>query len=341
MNTSQEYSKIILDEAIKAFDKHIGKVGEHSFAAKDEVYIQPYVFISFHFIQMVVAGWKDADFDTLAAVSGASALFGYQPGEFMPKYAHLSVGAEQRIATATGFGYEWVNFDSREDAWNILKQSVDAGKAVKGWDWENILFAGYQDAVQPEERQVYAMADGPDTYSKWLTWAEFSEWYERIKEWNAASFGRHSERIATKPDKDVAQQVIQDLVAWSTEPPKTVRERHAKAIFGLDGIEVYAAMCADTETYDKVVACHDINPQWITRNSTAIYLKHIVEAAMLPEVANTHILTAAEQYRAVYECWQAYYKLLGHHTTDSAHDVRKFQENNYPNNDVQSRFNLR
>ena len=98
----QDNQKVLLDEAVATFDRFIVKVGDHSFATEEEVYLQPYVDISFHFIQMHVAGWTDVDFDTLTAVSGASALFGYQPGEFMSKYAHLNVGADQRIADATG-----------------------------------------------------------------------------------------------------------------------------------------------------------------------------------------------------------------------------------------------
>ena len=47
----------------------------------------------------------------IAAVSGASALFGYQPGEWMPKYAHLQVNPDQRIAEATGLPVQWTEKD--------------------------------------------------------------------------------------------------------------------------------------------------------------------------------------------------------------------------------------
>lgn len=319
---SRAYPKTLLRDVVATFDAFIGQIGEHAVKTKTEVYQQPYVYVSFHLIQMAVAGW-DVDFDTLTAVSGASALFGYQAGEFMPKYAHLSVGADQRIAEATGFGYEWVNFDSIEDTWVLLIESVNAGKPVKGWDWENILFAGYQDADEPEQRQVYALADGPGTYSKWLTWAEFTEWYELVKGWGATAFGRHTERVETKLAKEVALQVVRDLVAWSAEPPQAVLERYPKATFGLDGIEVYASIVAETETYEDVVACHDINPQWTTRNSTAAYLKRVAEAGLFPEAVNNSVLTASMQYRAAFECWLAFYALLGHRATESTRNVKE------------------
>ncbi len=321
-NKKKDTSNVLLNKVPEVFAQFIGQVGEHAFATEEDVYIQPYVYVSFHCIQMHVAGWTDADFDTLTAVSGASALFGYQPGDFMPKYAHLSIGADQRIAEATGFGYEWVNFDSLEDAWAIIKQSVEAGKPVKGWDWENILFAGYRETEQPEGRQVYALADGPETYAQWLTWAEFTEWYERVKGWGATSLGRYTERVSTKPANNVATQVIQDLVTWSTEPPEPVREQFPKATFGLDGIKVYATFCEDTETYADVVACHDINSQWTTRNSTALYLKDVAEVGLFSDAVNAHVLAASEQYRAAYECWQAYYTLLGHNVTEKARNAR-------------------
>ena len=95
------YQKVLLQNVVETFDQFIGQVGEHAMKTETELYQQPYVYVSFHLIQAVVAGW-DVNFDTLTAVSGASALFGYQPGEFMPKYAHLSVGADQRIADAVG-----------------------------------------------------------------------------------------------------------------------------------------------------------------------------------------------------------------------------------------------
>ena len=128
---------------------------------------------------MRAAEWREVDFDQLAAVSGASALFAYESGEFMPKYANLSIGIDERIAEATGFGYEWVDFRGVDGAWELIKESVDSDRSVKGWDWENILSAGYQDALEPEGRRIYAMVDGPDTYSRWWTWEEFGEYVTR------------------------------------------------------------------------------------------------------------------------------------------------------------------
>jgi len=303
---------VLLQPAVDQFQDLILRRGEHSVVAGDEVYIQPYVYLSAHLVQMRAQGWE-VDFDQIAAVSGASALFGYQPDDFMPKYAHLIVEPDRRIAEATGFGYEWVPFEGQKGAWQVLVESIDAGTSVKGWDWENILFAGYWPAETPEDRQVYAMADGPGTYSRWLTWAEFGEWVERMEQWNECRMGRYSGRVETKPPAEIAQRVLRDLAAWSAEHPASITERWPKALYGLAGIEHYAATLEASDPDEDEVACHPINGQWTVRNSTSVYLKRVAEAGLFAAPVNAHLLAAAREYRAAYESWQKLYnRHLGH-----------------------------
>jgi hypothetical protein len=309
---SETTDPVLLQPAVDQFQGLILHEGEHTVASGDEVYIQPYVYLSAHLVQMRAQGW-DVDFDQVAAVSSASALFGYQPDDFMPKYAHLIVEPDRRIAEATGFGYEWVPFEGIEGAWQVLVESVDAGNSVKGWDWENILFAGYQDAETPEDRQIYAMADGPGTYSNWLTWAEFGEWVERMEGWNECRVGRFSGRVEPKPPAEVAKRVLRDLVAWSAEHPASIAERWPKATYGLAGIERYADTLEASDPNEDWVACHPINGQWTVRNSTNVYLKRVAEAGLFAAPVNAHLLTAARAYRAAYESWQQLYnRYLGH-----------------------------
>jgi hypothetical protein len=314
----RNHPPVLLQQAADQFHDLILRQGEHSVRAGDEVYIQPYVYLSTHLVQMRAQGW-DVDFDQLAALSGASALFAYQPGEFMPKYAHLYVDPDGRTAQATGFGYAWTGFADTESAWQLIVESVDAGRSAKGWDWENILFAGYQDAAEPEERKVFAMADGPDTYAKWLTWSEFGEWVERVQGWNMPRLGRHTGRVEAKPADEVALRVMRDLVAWSTTPPDDVRKAFPQATFGLPGIETYAAACEGSDLNDDWVACHDVNGQWTTRNATSVYLQRVAEAGLFPQRVNAHLLAAAGAYRAAYESWQELYnRYLGHGVPEAA-----------------------
>ena len=67
-----------------------GHVASHRDWGEDAYpYPQPYVYLQMHWVEMHVLGWRDVDFDTIAAVSGASALFGYEHGTWRPKYANL------------------------------------------------------------------------------------------------------------------------------------------------------------------------------------------------------------------------------------------------------------
>jgi len=117
--------------AVQEFKRLTHNLQGHMVVAA-EVYRQPPVYLTTHLVQMRVAGWEDMDFDTLAAVSGASALFAWQPNTYMPKYANLLIGMDKRIAEATGFGYEWTPFTDAEDAWAILKESIDSNRPPTG-----------------------------------------------------------------------------------------------------------------------------------------------------------------------------------------------------------------
>ena len=46
----QDYPKVLLQNVVEAFDRFIGQVGEHAIKTDAEVYIQPYVYVSFHFL---------------------------------------------------------------------------------------------------------------------------------------------------------------------------------------------------------------------------------------------------------------------------------------------------
>ena len=307
-----ENEQVLLEDVVDIFDDLIGHFGCHAVASGGAMYIQPYVYLSLHLVQMRAAGW-DVDFDQIAAVSGASALFAYHPDDFMPKYAHLDVEPDRRIAEATGFGYEWVSFEDVGGAWERVIESVDAGRSAKGWDWENILFAGYWDARRAEDRKVFALADGPETYARWLTWDEFGEWTARVGKWGVPHLGRHTGPVEAMPAREVALRVMRDLVAWSTDPPASVLERYPEATIGLAGIEAYAAACERADLGEDWLMCHPINGQWGVRNASGVYLRRAAESGIFAKAAGDQLCAAADAYRAAYERWAtAYRDHLGH-----------------------------
>lgn len=307
-------SRVLLDGVVADFKRITNDLEKHQVVVGDIVYPQPAVYLTTHLVEMWAAGWKDADFDTLAAVSGASALFAYQPDEFMPKYANLHIGMDDRVAEATGFGYEWLPFEDTGSAWPIIRETIDSGRPLKGWHWENLLIGGYRDAARKEDREVFVMDDGPGTTAEWWTWQRFTEW---TAEW-PHFLGRHTRRVETAPAKEIALRVMSDLAEWSANPPDAVAREYPEAKFGLEGIQAYAADCADTEAYDDWVACHPINPQWTVRNSTAVYLDQVAGSRIFPAHIAEHIAAAAREYRAAYEDWREFHNQLGHDAPGNA-----------------------
>jgi hypothetical protein len=305
---------VLLESVANDFRSFTDDLASHQIVFADTVYPQPCVYLVMHLIEMRAAGWTDVDFDTVSAVSGASALFAYEPGEFMPKYANLHIDMDRRIAEATGFGYEWVPFEDVDAAWPIIKESIDSGRPLKGWYWENLLIGGYDEAPEREDRRVFVMADGPDTVAEWWPWpkfvAEMSDWPHR--------FGRFSRRANPLPPRETAVRVMRDLVAWSVEPPKAVQREFPEAKFGLEGMGSYAADCADTAAYEDWSACHDINPQWTLRNSTAVYLERVAHAGLFPPGVSEEVARAAREYRAAYAATREFYDELGHGAPSNA-----------------------
>ncbi len=120
------------------------------------------------------------------------------------------------------------------------------------------------------------------------------------------------------PDRGIALRVMRDLAEWSADPPKAVREAYPEAKFGLAGIEAYAADCADVRTYEDWSACHDINPQWTLRNSTAAYLGGVAAGQSFPVQVTSRIATAAEHYRAAYEDWREFHRQLAYDAPEGA-----------------------
>jgi len=268
-------------------------------------------YLTFHFLQMRAAGWDEVDLDGVVVLSGASALYGYQHGSFMPKYAFQlpQVEAEDRIAKATGFGFEWIKFRDADHAWGVIRQSLDEGKPVRGYAAEHILFLGYRDAEKAQDRAVFAMAEEPEGFAKWLTWKEFSNWARR--EARPRLIGRHTKRLDAVPARETALRVIGDLVAWARKPPEAVQRRFPKALFGLTGLEAYAANCADVTRYPEWTICHDMNSQWPTRKSTAAWLKRLAEGKTFGAKVNEHLLAASKHYDKAVSGWVTAFQQVG------------------------------
>jgi len=263
----------------------------------------PHELLISHFLQMRAAGFENVDLDDVVVLSGASGLFGFKHGDFMPKYAFLHVGLERRIAEATGFGYEWLELGDVEKAWRIVTESIDAGKPVKGFYVEGILFLGYRDHGDREERLVYGISQEEPGFSKWMTWDEFAEWAKQVRQWKTARLGRYAGRVDARPAAQSARRVLADLVQFSEQPPAQVLSGFRGAAWGLAALDRCAADCADVGTYPAWTLCHDVNSQWPMRKCTAAWLARLAESDCLDAAADEHLRAASRHYRAAFDAW--------------------------------------
>ena len=297
----------LLKDAVQHFEYVAKNIASHANVLDEKLYPQPSTYLTTHFVCMRVAGFDHVDFDTLTAVSGASALFGYEPGEFLPKYAHLNIGISKRIEQATGFGWERFQPRTPEECYQFIRDGVDANRPVTSTFYEDVLFSGYQeDNGRPK---LHVMTDGADYFIRWFGWNAFKRWF---KEWGNSGLGRHTERKDPLPEREVAIRVITDLVEWSTDPPDNVLREYPRATFGLAGIEKYADDCGNVSKFPDWRACHDINPQWIVRNSTAIYLASTAKSGLFDREVNEILRRSSASYKNAYNHWREFYRLLGH-----------------------------
>jgi len=303
---------VLLEEAVADFEHIASEVAGHRMVAcvrgaTEAVYPQPYCYLTTMLVQMHAAGWPEMDLEALAAVSGASAFFGYDADSFMPKYAFHRRDPHALVARATGFRAEWLRVGDVQEAWEVVREAVDAGCPVAGWHGEMFLLAGYLDAADPANRQVFAMKDGNGYFTEWWTWQELTEWVGE---------GQHVSRFAGRrdpsPPRDVALRVIEDLVALSAGVPPDIQEAFPQSTFGLAGIRAYADDHDADGSRDEVTMCHPVNPQWTVRAGTARYLQAIADQQVLGSDASTHVTRAAQEYRAAYAAWQEAYGLVAY-----------------------------
>jgi hypothetical protein len=317
MEVQHEDDRVLLEDAVADFKRTALTVAGHGAAhfltgapgdsdwPPEDYYPQPHCYITTRLCQMRAAGWADMDFDTLAAVCGASATFGHDPGDFAPKYVFHRFGPDEGLAEATGFASEWVRCTGVGGAWKLVKESIDTGRPLAGWSGELMLIAGYRDAGSRKGRKVFAVKDGNGCFAEWWDWEQFAEFARGNK-----NLTRFANRVTPKGPRDVALRVIRGLVARSEGVPEHVQAAMPAAKFGLAAIKQYADGCADLEKNETYGMCHWINPQWTVRNSSSVYLRGVAEASLFPGTANDCIRRASEQYRSAFLAWREARTLL-------------------------------
>jgi len=317
-----EHAQVVLKDAIEAFQR----------TEREITYWQPRSFVQVRVVCMQAGGWKDADYDTIMTISGFGPSFAYHPKKFWPQY-HAPSGCDERIARATGFGWEWKQYETVEAYWQALRETLDANKPIHAPYYEEVVFAGYQDTDGQDERKVRPLAPhgvgaGPDT---WWTWQEFEEWYDK---WSHKVLGRHTGRVPQATPRESAIETLEAIVQMATDDPRAHNPGLDGVKWGLAGLEAYAADVGDTSKsgkedeyfYGGWLGCHAIYPQISGRASAAVYLERLGKSGIFPGAINELILAAAGSYKDARAAWGKYEKHLGNEETAEASDSWTVEE---------------
>jgi len=293
--------QVMLDDFVKVFKQMQAEVTSYNHARTDLI---------MRLIFMRAAGVKDADYDSLVALSGYGTSFAYHPRNYKVMYypPDGSSATDARIAAASGFGWEWIRDCKDPDkAWGIVTESVAAGKPVEGRWYDDVVFAGYQDAPDRAGRKVYVMGgwDEPG----WWTWERFEKWARQF-----GALGRHTKTVRKAPGRQTAVGLMKSIVKCADNDGRAEEKWMGPGKFGFDGMEAYAADVADVSKkpeyfYDGWLGCHSINRQMSARKCAAAYLREA--ATEFPEKVADRILAAATEYEAARAAWGEWESHLG------------------------------
>lgn len=253
-------------------------------------------------------GDRTTDYGTLGVLSGYGNSFAYHPKKFWFMYQPPDDpdATERRLVRATGFGWEWLPKASAEDCWKTLRESVDSGRPVQAPWLDDYVFAGYLDAAEPDGRRVFALGGWREP--GWMTWQDFAEWAGQ-----RGGLGRPAGKGLPR-DPEIDRDVLERLAAWPTGDGRGEAASMKEGVFGIPGLEAYAADVMDTakppEAFDGGwLACHAVNRQLSGRACTATWLER--QADSVPPTAAALLRQAAAEYRTSDRAWKQFRMVLG------------------------------
>jgi len=299
------HAPVVIKEAEEIFNRFL----DQEMPSKD------YIWRSYIYVRMAcmrTAGWE-ADYETLMPVSGYGLSFAYEPKKESGVHYRPPPGTDQRIAQATGFGWEYLHLKNIEDYWQALKENINSGRPVHACHMEEVLFVGFQEAEKKRHRRVRPMAISvfvdPDT---WWSWREFEKWFVEF----GGPLGRFTQRTERLEDRQIAIETMKTLVHLAFQDSRS-QGTDPRVACGLAGIEAYARDMADLSMKEKHFCsgwfgCHDSNPQWTARQLTARYLQSC--APLFDEDIAALIRDAVKDYQSAHEAWLEWDQQLGTHS---------------------------
>jgi hypothetical protein len=301
--TADPLAPVLIEDAERIFQEVLREIERHDYVRRSYIYTR--------LACMRAAGWDDANYETLMPVSGYGLTFAYHPNRHSEAHFTVPPGTDQRIARATGFGWECLHFDDIEEYWQTLKETIDSGRPVHAPHIEEVLFVGYQEGETKSARRVRPIAI-PVFINEgtWWSWKQFRTWFTEF----GGPLGRFTGQVDKFDDKSVAIEVMKTLVAMAHGDPRSDDPEYAEVVWGLAGIEAFADDIADLSMKEHHFCsgwfgCHDSNPQWTARQLTGEYLRG---SSKYFDGATARLMrAAAEEYAAAHRAWVAWNEQLG------------------------------
>jgi hypothetical protein len=258
-----------------------------------------------------LAGAAEAEYEDILILSGRATAFAYHPQRPQPMQATPEDPAvvDARIAAATGFAWEALDRgEGGNEAWTVLRLSVDEGRAVHGGWIDDLILCGYDDPGPTDERAV--LVGGGWDLPAWWSWDRFDKW--------AAEFGamaRVGDRVALRPRSEIVREVMEVMARCAEDDPRAGVQYLRHAAYGLRGIEAFASDVADVARRPGYwnagwLAGHCIYRQISGRAAAARYLRRAV--ADLPVRARVVTERAAQCFEQAAVAWAEWGGQLGH-----------------------------
>jgi hypothetical protein len=291
---------VILQEAVAAFDA----------ATAGHADLNPVrTNLLMRLVCLEASGVSRVTYNRLVMLSGYGTSFAYHPTDFWIMYnpPDHPEETEKRLVRGTGGGWEWLRkAETVEGAWQVTRESVDRGTPVQAVWIDDYVFAGYRDADEPVDRQVYALGGWREP--GWMPWADLEQWVVGF-----GRLGRPTGPAERGSEHDTVIEIMERTVAWAQGDGRASTEWMNQGRFGLDGIEAYAADVADATKapdyfYRGWLCCHAINRQTSGRRCAAAYFADAAD--LFPEPAASAMRAAAGQYEAASGAWADYRRAL-------------------------------
>jgi|GEM_PF-4599191 len=273
-------------------------------------------YLDMRVVAMRSAGWQEVDYETLMVVSGFAAGFAWHPTH--PWVAGLlPPEADLHLEQATGFGWEWLLCDDVETYWRHLRESIDSGRPVHAFGTDDMLFVGYSDAPDDQERRVRPLAIGNPDRDLWWKWDEFVAWFTQ---YSRGQLGRHTRDALPGDPQRLAAQILADIVTSSLADPRQAYEDLPEGLlFGLAALDDFAAAMENLELSGEPgvyfapewLGGHAIYTQIGGRRCLAQYLRKLLHAGLFVGAAHQAVQTAAQRYDAATAAWREWETHLG------------------------------